>query len=193
MLENIYLELNLKHRLFISLFIPDNIKNQIIEMRKSIISNDSLYRWEKEEKFHITLKFIGDTDPSNLEKIINSLSFLESKSKLTGEFDRFDFFYKGKNPRILWLGIKLNDEVYTIVDELNMKLEKLKIPKEEKRFKSHLTILRMRGTEGNEFVSMFKNFELDKKKFSLSEIHLMESKLLPSGSVYKKIKNYNLI
>ena len=65
-------------RLFVALIIPEEIKNQIIEIRKDIYSDEEKYRWEDNFKIHLTLKFIGDVENELLEPILQELSFLNN-------------------------------------------------------------------------------------------------------------------
>jgi len=67
-LEEVYWELFLKNRLFISLNIPDNMIEQIISLRDKIFNNENI-KWEPKEKLHLTIKFIGDVSDEITDKI----------------------------------------------------------------------------------------------------------------------------
>jgi RNA 2',3'-cyclic 3'-phosphodiesterase len=180
-------------RLFVALIIPDETKNHIIQLRKAIYPNDSDIRWEDNSKLHITIKFIGDIKDEYLELISQELNFVENYSKINCTADKFGFFFKQKNePRILWLGLNFSDGIYAIVDELNIRLAKFKIPIEERKFKAHLTLLRIKNNVSRDIIDKFSNAELPNISFTANEIILMQSKLSSQGSTYKEIKKYNL-
>ena len=69
-------------RLFVALIIPDEVKNQIVEIRKRIFPDEGIFRWEDNSKAHLTLKFIGEVKEDLLESIINELNFLEHFNKI---------------------------------------------------------------------------------------------------------------
>jgi 2'-5' RNA ligase len=92
-------------RLFVALIVPKEIKKKITEFRKEILSDWGKYKWEKEEKIHLTLKFIGEVDDIKVEKISQSLNFIENYSKFVCRFSSFGFFFKRGIAKILWVGI----------------------------------------------------------------------------------------
>ncbi len=180
-------------RLFVALIIPNETKNQIKEMRKKIFPDESKFRWEDNSKIHLTLKFIGEVKENLLEPITKELNFLEHFQKINCTAERFGFFFKAKDePRILWLGLNLDKSLYSIVEELNQRLSKFIIPVEHRKFKAHLTLLRIKNDVSKDFISKFSNAEIPEINFSTNEIVLMKSELSSNGSAYKDIKKYYL-
>ena len=180
-------------RLFVALIIPEEIRNQIIHLRQSIFPDESKFRWEDNSKIHLTLKFIGEVKEDMLESIITELSFLNHINKINCSVGKFGFFFKQKDePRILWLGLNLDDTIYSIVEELNQCLSKFSVPVEKRKFKAHITLMRIKEKVSKDFVEKFLNAELPKISFTANEIVLMQSKLSSLGSTYKEIKKYYL-
>src|SRR5215203_4545379 len=63
--------------------------------------------WDKPEKLHLTLKFLGDTEErqlSELGKIVAKISSEISKFKL--QILNTGVFPAARNPRVLWLDVK---------------------------------------------------------------------------------------
>ena len=180
-------------RLFVALTIPDETKNQIIQIRKELLPGHIKLRWEDNSKIHLTLKFIGEVKEDILESITKELSFLEHYQKINCRVERFGFFFKTKaEPRILWLGLKLDNVIFSIVDQLNQRLSMFSIPIEKRKFKAHLTLLRIKNDVPKDFISKFSNVELPEFNFTANEIVLMKSELSSSGSTYKEIHKYYL-
>jgi 2'-5' RNA ligase len=86
----------------------------------------------------------------------------------------------------------MDDSVYMIVDELNQRLAKFSIPVEKRKFKAHLTLLRVKEKITSDFIDKFSNAEFSNVKFNANEIVLMKSTLTSQGSTYKEIKKYIL-
>jgi 2'-5' RNA ligase len=141
-------------RLFVALNIPQKVKEEIIRLRNSIINNPLDYKWEAINKLHLTLKFIGEVDESLVEKIQNEIFFINEYKAFKCAFSKFGFFYSGREPRILWLGLNINDEIFGLVERLNEELVKFGIEKEKKRFKLHLTLMRVRKKIYKQFCPM---------------------------------------
>ena len=179
-------------RLFVSLNLPEEIRDRINAFRTEVGSKESKLKWEPKEKLHLTLKFIGDVDNNRVNSIAEDLDFIENFQAINCETERFGFFFTRNQPRILWLGLHTDKIIFNLVEGLNSRLEKFLIPRERKKFTSHITILRIRGNVSEEFVQRFQNFDVPKIKFKANKISLMKSELLPLGSVYNEIKKYKL-
>jgi 2'-5' RNA ligase len=180
------------NRLFIALKIPKEIRENIISLRNAALTNHESFRWEPEDKIHLTLKFIGDVNEDLTEPIINSLKFAADYNCFDCRLTKFGFFYKQGQPKILWLGLSLNYQVNLLVERINKELEAFSIPAEKRKFQPHLTIKRLRGDEGSGFIESFESFNIPEIKFKSGEIALMKSDLLPGGSKYTEIKKYYL-
>ncbi|MCU7493531.1 MAG: RNA 2',3'-cyclic phosphodiesterase [Ignavibacteria bacterium] len=178
------------NRLFIALKLPEDAINEIVSMRDRVNPDPAwMHKWEDRGKLHLTLKFLGDTEEEKAEKVIKSLSKITSKyTKIMLGFDRFGFFM----PRIFWFGLRAENALFELVKDINNDLELLGFEKENRNFKPHITLLRIKGNLSEEFVSAFRNFRVPEMKFYASEIALMRSKLLPGGSVYSEIERFNL-
>lgn len=180
-------------RLFVALNISDEIKGEIISLRNKVIPNPSDYKWEKKEKLHLTLKFIGNVEEKLVDKIQNEMSFLPEYKPFNCSFSKFGFFYSGKIPKILWLGLRINDEIFGLVKRLNDKLVLYNIPGEKREFKPHLTILRVKKKLNKNFINSFENCKLPETKFITDSVSLVKSELLQGGSKYSEIKNFKLM
>jgi len=179
-------------RLFIALKIPEEIRDTIIKIRNSAVTDPQKYKWEEKNKIHLTLKFIGEVSDELIQPIAKQILFIEDFKKFDCKIGKFGFFYKNDKPRILWLGLSLNPEIFNLVENLNKELESFSIPVETKKFKPHLTIKRLKGNEGKEFIKSFKEVNVPEINFVTSEISLIKSELFSTGSQFKELKIYNL-
>lgn len=179
-------------RLFVALEIPQPVKDRLIEIRKSVCDDEIKFRWEPEEKFHITLKFIGDINEKFLEQIKSDLLFLENHKKLEGIVRQFGFFFRDGIPSILWASLELVPEVNKIVAELEDLFTKYGIQKEKRKFKPHLTLLRIKKDPGKDFINSFKAVNFEPLIFQSDKIILFQSELTKSGSKYYELKTYHL-
>ncbi len=180
------------NRLFIALKFPEEIIDKIIQYRNEaarINNNLDFIKWEKRDKIHLTLKFIGDVEEELNDKIIAALSFIQNENPFELELIKFGFFYKDKKPKILWIGINANDHLNNLVNQIETELASLGIQKEKRKFKPHVTLLRIKNKVDENFINSFENFKLPSLKFYANEISLIKSELLPNASKYAEIKN----
>jgi 2'-5' RNA ligase len=182
------------NRLFVAAHIPDDLKEQIISIRTSIYKGSENIKWERKEKFHFTLKFLGDVEESRNEEIANALSgALGNQKKIRCEFDKFGFFYKNRVPKILWLGLKHNEKLMMLAEKVDNCLSDIGFSREKRKFKPHLTILRIRGNENFSELMKFKDVNLSELTFFCDSVSLIKSVLKPESSVYYSIIKFKFI
>ncbi len=179
-------------RLFIALLIPDEIKSVIFDHCYTVVENPSEYKWEDPTKVHLTLKFIGEVKESLLPQIINEIEFVNNYSAFDCSISNFGFFFRFSEAKILWCNLDTDDTIISLVDEFNKKLMKLNIESENRKFKGHLSLLRIKRKVNEEFIKSFKDFKFSPVKFVANEIALIQSFLKPTGSEYKILKKYEL-
>ena len=180
-------------RLFLALEIAPAVIKSIIDIRDSVYGAAAGVRWEPEDKLHITLKFLGDTDNSIIATLTESIApVIESRSRIELEFLKFGLFYRDKKPSILWLGTKINVALQELFVELDDAVSAFGFKKEEREFKPHLTLLRIKGREDFEKIKELTELPPVELKFLAEKIILFRSRLLPSGSIYEEVKSFLL-
>ena len=179
-------------RLFVALIIPDGVKAELFKDCFSIVDKPSDYRWEAKEKIHLTLKFIGEIKEDLVPEITSELEFIKNYSTFSCTISKFGFFFRGNQANILWCNLEADDSILSLVDEINIKLQKFDIEKEKRKFTGHLTLLRIKNKVSEDFIRSFKDYELKPINFSTRNVALIQSMLKPSGSEYKVLKNYEL-
>ena len=176
-------------RLFIGVFLPEEIKKEIEALQKNLQKLELFSgKFAEQENLHLTLKFLGEVEEEKLGKIKESLE----KIKVNGfkaKIDKAGMFTPSR-PRIIWLHMGGAEELQKQID---IAMEEEGFQKEE-RFMSHLTIARIkhitpiatkRLVEELKKISMGKDFEV--KKFGL-----VKSELTEKGPKYEVIGDFKL-
>lgn len=179
-------------RLFVALKITDVVKSEIFKHCYAASENPSDYRWEDKDEVHLTLKFIGEVKEELLPQITDELEFVENYSSFNCTISRFGFFFRDNQAKILWCNVETDDSIVLLVDQLNNRLQKYDIEIEKRKFKGHLTLLRIKKQVSENFIKRFKEYSFIPIKFNANEITLIQSVLKPSGSEYKVLKIYEL-
>ena len=179
-------------RLFIALKIPDVVKDKLLNVCYELSESSELFKWEKPEKIHLTLKFIGEVEEELVSSIAKEITFIEEYNSFNFNVTKFGFFYRNDLPSILWAGLQTDESIHSLVEKLNDRLSILSIPVERRKFKPHLTMLRIKKNPGEKFILKFEEYSFDNWNFNSSEISFIKSELFPTGARYTDIKKYNL-
>lgn len=179
-------------RLFVALKIRDEVKAEIFKHCYTAFENPSDYCWEDKGKVHLTLKFIGEVKEELLQQIIDHLEFLTTYSSFDCMISRFGFFFRDNQAKILWCNVETDESIISLVDELNDGLKKYDIEIEKRKFKGHLTLLRIKKPVSENFIKRYKEYSFDPIKFNSNQIAVIQSVLKPTGSEYKVLKIYEL-
>jgi len=184
-------------RLFIAVPVPKAIKENISKLQadlKELISGKKI-RWVNPENIHLTLKFLGETDPSKIEKIKKIIA--ESIEKLS-EFDvsiaAGGVFPSKSRPRVLWVGcIDKNENIINIKNKLDKKLKPLGYEIEKKKFTAHLTLGRVKNPNSiSRCIEKLVSGETNFGKLQVQEIQLIVSILSPKGAQYRIVESIKL-
>ncbi len=181
------------NRLFVAAEIPERQLINIVELRNSVFEDNSRIRWEPLSKLHLTLKFLGDVRPDEEELLKHSLELAAlNSSEVATHFTKFGLFYRNGKPAILWAGLRNSKELVELFNNVEKACEEASFKKEVRKFKPHITLARLKGSENMELINNFLNKNLPDEKFYISKINLVKSLLRPSGSVYTILKSFNL-
>jgi 2'-5' RNA ligase len=151
-------------------------------------------RWSGGDRIHLTLRFLGDTDPGAVGAIGAALDAVASR------FSRFDTamgelgcFPNRRRPKVIWLGLAdptgVLAELKAILDEA---LLELGWQAEERPFVPHLTLGRVRGEARipDEAVWTTRPLEIS---VPVESLHLMQSHLKPGGAEYTALHRADLL
>lgn len=171
-------------RIFFAIKIPEQIKTKI-EKKFSKKLDKEKFKIVKKENLHVTLLFLGEKTEEETNTIIQkmqTIDYNEFEIKLT-QIQSF-----GKNT--IWIkitqGEKELNEIYKKISEiLNLKPEK---------FVPHITIARNKKANYEEVKKIIQELNKQKfeEKFTVQEIHIMESKLTQTGSEYFDLSSKTL-
>ncbi len=185
-------------RTFIAIELPKEIKDFLSRLQEELKACGADVKWVAPENIHLTLKFLGEIDEKKLEKITGIIEeTAQGKNKFQvcisslGAFPKIDF------PRVIWVGVDTGDkEVKDIAKDLEEKIAKIGIPKEDRPFSSHITIGRTKSSLTREGLVQDLKDKADlgggKLNFSVTKITLFKSTLTPKGPIYEVLKATNL-
>src|ERR1700730_7417584 len=92
-------------RIFIALDIDEAIRGRIARFLDGVRGFAPDARWVRPESLHVTLKFIGETAPENVDPIKEKLKSVEANA-IAMNIRGSGFFPGAQSPRVFWLGIE---------------------------------------------------------------------------------------
>ncbi len=181
-------------RAFIAIEIPLALREAIgratAPLQRGIGSS---VRWVPTENMHLTLKFLGDVSPANVEMLSQMLR------AEAGLFHCFDLDLSGigsfpnrKRPRVIFIGIHAPPMLEALQRGIESASRRLGYESEERGFSPHLTIGRVKqnvtATEQQSIRRALEETRIDSLGSArVDSVHLYKSDLKPAGSVYTRL------
>lgn len=182
-----------KFRGFIAIDIGSFPK--LVEFENEIKKTGSDIKLVDPKIVHITLKFLGDTDESLVEKIEEIMkNSVEEIKPFEMQLIGTGVFPDQKYTRVAWIGIKNGEQIGKIANKIEEQVSKLGFEKENREFSAHLTIGRVRSAKNKEkllqVIEKYKDVNFG--NFKINSIKLKKSELTPKGPIYTTLKEVKL-
>ena len=179
-------------RTFIAIELPPEIKEAMAGVQAELRKSDADVGWVRPEGVHLTLKFLGDVEEKKVAELGDALrEGLKGETPFILQAKGVGTFPTPRAPRVVWLGVE--GEV-TRLSALAKTVEEicanLKFPKEDRPFKAHLTLGRVKSPRGRaSLVKTLENFkDADLGEFKADAVSVMKSELQRTGAVYTEMR-----
>lgn len=182
-------------RLFLAIDIPSFAKEKIVEVQNRFKSLNLDAAWVKPSNIHLTLRFLGNTDPGKLPEIKQRLDErLSSLTPFPVSLGETGVFPNTRNPRILWIGLRdpenKLDPLHKIIEDT---VERIGFPPEPKKFAPHLTLARIKSRKGSRLIEqeISKIGRVNSDSLEVTGVRLYQSRLTPQGAVYSILEEFS--
>ena len=167
----------------------DELAAKFGEVRRVLEAAMANIKFVETENVHLTLKFLGEIEPSLVEEVSNVVEGT-SFQPFTAMIERVGVFPNLRRPRVVWAGITEGaSRLEEIWSEIDSKLSKLGFERERRRFSPHITIGRVRsGRNRDKLVHEISSLS----DYVFGELHvdriaLKKSVLTPRGPIYSTL------
>ena len=135
-------------RLFLAVPLPPPVVEKVASVTASLQQEEWPVRWTSSGNAHITLHFLGETEPERARLLEMSLA------PVVAEHHAFDLrtadlgvFPTMKRPRVIWLGLYGPvHRLQTLRDAIGGLLEEFEFELDDREFHPHITLGRVRDT-----------------------------------------------
>jgi len=183
-------------RAFIGFELPEKIRSFISSIQEDLKSNKLDARWVQVKNIHLTLKFLGNINEEDAQRVGKAIfksaadhAPISLAAKGIGAFPDIN------RPNVLWVGIKGQiDMLIQLQKSLEDQLEKIGFSRENRPFKGHLTLARVKKQlDRTKLITAIKKYkELESEPFIADNIILFKSDLKSNGAVYTKLISISL-
>ena len=179
-------------RSFIALEIPPGIQREIARSTAALQKAlpKPLVRWVPQANVHLTLKFLGDVSPANLERVAEALRLESSQyAAFTMTVGGFGAFPTSRRARVIWIGLQAPPALSALQRGVESVAARQGYPPEERPFSPHLTIGRVsQNLSTAEQARVRTALEAaqvgELGQVAVEAVHIFKSDLQPAGSIY---------
>jgi 2'-5' RNA ligase len=173
-------------RLFVGIGFPPALKLQLSLLRSGVPGA----KWVDPGNFHLTLRFIGETDEVVAADVDDALVRLRAR-RFTLQLAGTGVF--GDRPRSLWVGVERSPELVALRDKIEQALIRAGLPPEQRKFAPHVTLARLHNPALDQlrgFLAANAQFRGD--PLPVEGFSLIASFQTKAGSVYEDQAEYPL-
>ena len=184
-------------RIFCAVELPDfvraELKDHIHRLREAV--PDASASWTRVENIHLTLKFFGNVAIERIPKIS------EAVERAIKKFPTFPIgigktgvFPNPRRAQVLWIGVSdPTGKLSELQRQLENECEKDGFEREDRAYRPHLTIARLRKPEGARLLAdAHLKMDFGPAEITLSELVIFRSELSSKGSRYTAISKHEL-
>lgn len=148
-------------------------------------------RWSPVANLHITTAFIGGWEEHRLAELATALGRVSWPGSIPVSVTGFGYFPNPHHPHSLFLAVKPEPALTTLVAAINAALRQVGCAVEERDYHPHITLARIAReniTQLRDHTASMKTFPLS--PFPASAFHLYRSRPAPGGSVYSRLATF---
>lgn len=184
-------------RVFCAVELPGELRERVAERMRQLRAEfpDARAFWEKPEKLHVTLKFLGDVEHARVEALSGAAARAVSNIEpFELGIDTPGSFPSRGQPRVLWLRIAdASGRLAFMQRALEAECAADGFPRDPRAFLPHLTLARVRSPRGTrELAAAHRKTPFEPQRFKVSELVVMRSDLGPGGSRHTPLSRHLL-
>jgi len=175
-------------RLFVGLELPPELRARLALMMTGLPGA----RWVDPESLHLTLRFVGEVDEHQaaiLDEALTQIKRPPFELQVTG----CGIFAHRRGPEAVWVGVASTPPLVDLQAAIERAAVRSGEAPEEKRFRPHITLARLKDTPAPRLQSFVAGNNLFKDTVQIGHFTLFSSILRESGPLYNAEATYPLV
>ena len=195
-------------RLFFAVWPPEEVRDGLWRSLSGLRDATPGVRWIPRDRYHITLRFLGDVQQQMLPRLVRAAAVLSGEPPFRARVHGSGTFPTRGMPRVYWVGCKA-DPLVRMRNLLDGELVREGIELEQRNFTPHLTVGRTaRGpaavrssTAARRSVAVrsrtatagTRDQDASTDWFRVDAVHIVRSRLFPDGPRYANVHRVALM
>ncbi len=182
-------------RTFIAIELPKAVQDALAEVEARLKKEKPPVRWVAPDKIHVTLHFLGEIPPAEVEAIsAMTVRVAAEAAPFEIEATGTGVFPNSNRPRVIWVGIDGDmEKLEALHASLGRELAALGFPPEKRPFSPHLTMGRVRDhsspSEARALGTAVARLEVPSLgRWHVDQILVIRSDLRPEGPLYSPLQ-----
>ncbi len=188
-------------RVFVAVDVGDAVRREAarviaaLQTRLEAAKTPPKVAWVKPEALHVTIRFLGEMDPAEVERIMPLLAPPIAQAPFDVQWRGLGTFPNNRHPRALWLGV-INGaaQLASIEAEISRRLTGTAVELDDRALLPHLTLgrVKMPGT-GVGWPKVLQSGEVKNATSRIDRVTLYRSTLSQHGPHYTEMVTAPLI
>ena len=180
-------------RLFLAVNPGEHLRSELvtrIDQARGKIGSGGALRWTRPESWHLTLQFLGDWPDDRLTRLQQGIMGLEAGHGFLLKPGVLGAFPDLHRPRVLFLHLDSDGKAESLARSVRETVAEVwpRGPQDNKVFRAHLTVARVRGILTASERKILTGLDLDGLPDSeVREFHLVASVPHPTGPEYHTV------
>ena len=184
-------------RLFVSVDL-DGLADAVAAVQERFEGASGL-RLTDPEQTHVTVKFLGDTDPDRVDDLVTELEGAVADSGIDpfeAHFGGLGVFPSLEYISVVWVGVRVGQgdaELTALHEAVEARTVAMGFDPEDHEFTPHATIARVDHAGGKDLVQdVVRDADPDVGRLAVEELRLTESVLTDAGPAYRTLASVPL-
>jgi len=178
-------------RLFLAIPLTDEARHAIVHHLKAHLAHPLPGRPVRPELWHLTLRFLGEVDEVGCDRIIREVDAVARGPAFALRWGGLGAFPRARRANVLWLGLEQGQaEAERLAVEVEEAVEAAGFPPEDRPFRSHLTLSRIRPDQ--DVTAVLEAVPILGLAMPVGRVVLYRSHLGPGGPRYEELESFLL-
>ena len=186
-------------RTFIAVELDPALKVALTDVQDSLkrelrrLAPEARVQWVRTDSIHLTLKFLGDIEESQVAGILQTLEHVgRDQTAFSVDVKGFGVFPHVRGPRVLWMGFSGDiDRLIRLAGSIDTALASLGFSVEQKPYTPHLTLARVKEQSGAIGKALTESGVMRETTCigtcPIQALALMKSEPTSGGSIYSRL------
>src|SRR5687767_14526367 len=188
-------------RVFVAVDIGDAVRREAarvvsaLQMKLEAAKTPPKVVWVKPAALHVTIRFLGDVEPAEVERIASLLAAPIALTPFEVRWRGIGTFPNNRHPRALWLGVTTGaTQLAAIEAEVSKRLTGAAVELDDRVLLPHLTLGRVKmAGAGIDWPKVLQAAEVKHATSVIDRVTLYQSKLSQYGPHYTELVSAPLV